>query len=76
MTSRHRYSKDDRINAVVHALLEQNWTAAYGHRHARVRSPDGRITLTVPGSPSDNRAALNWIAQIRRTGVPLPGKRA
>jgi len=56
---------------VVQRLIELGWRLYRGARHQRVESPDGRMTITVPGTPSDHRATRNWISQIRRQGVPV-----
>lgn len=71
MVSR-RYSACDRINRIVKELVNAGWEALRCKGHPRIKSPDGKITLTVPGSPSDHRSALNWISQIRRLGVAIP----
>jgi predicted RNA binding protein YcfA (HicA-like mRNA interferase family) len=60
-----RYSTDEKIDNVVRKLLSTGWLVKSSKRHLRIKSPTGAV-LTVPGSPSCPRAALNWISQIRR----------
>lgn len=59
-------STDPAIVQKVQQLCQSGWTLQRGSKHWRVKSPSGRTTLTIPGTPSDKRAALNWISQIRR----------
>lgn len=58
--------RDERFRAAVKRLLRAGWCASDGAHHVRVRSPCGRLTITVPGSPSDRAAYLNWRSQVRR----------
>lgn len=71
MSKTRRYSTSDRINDIVKDLIKKGWSLIQGSRHARLRSPDGKVTVTVPKTPSDHRAALNWISQCRNSGVPI-----
>jgi hypothetical protein len=74
-----RYSSDDIINGYVKRLLRAGWSVWRGRRHMRVQDPTGRLTLTVPGTASDRRAAQNWFTQVRRAArvasIPLPPMR-
>jgi len=71
MSRPRRFSSCDRINAIVKGLLKQGWCSLKVKGHPRIKSPDGKITITVPISPSDHRVALNWISQLRRSGVEV-----
>lgn len=64
-----RYSASKRINAIVHRMLKAGWSALGRKSHPRIKSPDGKLTLTIPSSPSDWRSELNWISQARNSGV-------
>jgi predicted RNA binding protein YcfA (HicA-like mRNA interferase family) len=70
MARRKHVSTSEVVTKIVRRLVDVGWSLDRGTRHHRMRSPDGKINLTVAGSPSDHRAALNWISQIRRQGVP------
>jgi predicted RNA binding protein YcfA (HicA-like mRNA interferase family) len=72
MAKRNRYSASDKINEIVRALIKAGWELIRHKRHPRLRSPDGKTHLTVPFTPSDHRAELNWISQIRLQGVTVP----
>lgn len=61
-----RYSTDPRIDEIVRRLVLAGWPIEPGSRHYRLATPDKRTRLTVPGSPSDGRAFLNWLAQSKR----------
>jgi len=60
------FSRDKRVQSICEALIAKGFTAWMGGVHPRLRSPDGRVTITVPRTPSDYRAALNWKSQVRR----------
>jgi hypothetical protein len=65
-----RISTDNKINGWAKVFVKLGWEIERASRHARLISPDGRTKLTVPGSPSDSRAAQNWRSQVRRlTGI-------
>lgn len=72
MAKAQRYSTCNIINDIVKRLIRQGWEALKGRGHPRIKSPDGKITITVPKTPSDHRSTMNWISQIRRCGVELP----
>jgi len=72
MAKKDRYSTSERINGIVRALIKAGWELIRHKRHPRLRSPDGKTNLTVPFTPSDHRAEINWISQIRRQGVVVP----
>jgi predicted RNA binding protein YcfA (HicA-like mRNA interferase family) len=66
------YSSCDTINDVARRLVKAGWELVGGTKHRRLRSPDGKLTITVPVRPSDHRATKNWLSQIRRAGVEIP----
>jgi hypothetical protein len=72
MAKKANYSASKRINDVIVALIRAGWEYLGRNKHSRVRSPDGKTTITVPFKMSDHRAELNWISQIRRQGVEVP----
>jgi hypothetical protein len=63
------YSTNKRIDKVAHNLIKMGWLLKRAKRHPRISSPDGKITVTVPSSPSCSRAELNWISQLKHAGV-------
>ena len=68
MSVKH-YSKDRTVDAIVRAAIRKGWHFSHSRRHGRLRSPDGQVTCTIPGTPSDCRALLNFRAQMRRAGA-------
>ncbi|MCK9988771.1 MAG: hypothetical protein AzoDbin1_05243 [Azoarcus sp.] len=65
-----RISTDTKINSWAKVFVKLGWELDRATRHVRLISPDGRTKLTIPGSPSDSRAAQNWRSQVRRiTGI-------
>ncbi len=62
-----RYSKDDHINDEVNRLVsEEGWFVQRGGKHFKLYSPDRKIRHIIPGTPSDGRASLNWLSDLRR----------
>lgn len=65
-----QYSKCKAINDVVIKLLKDGWEVLrLNGGHPRIKSPDGKTTLTVPKTPSDWRTEKNWMSQARRAGA-------
>lgn len=60
-----RYSNDKDINQEVRILIKSGWKVKNGSKHARVISPAGQH-LTIPSTPSDRRAWLNFSRDIRQ----------
>ncbi|MCB1958995.1 MAG: hypothetical protein KDE68_00465 [Rhodocyclaceae bacterium] len=54
-----KYSKDKQIAALVRDLIQNGWHYRTGRRHGKLTCPTGR-TLSVPCTPSDRRAFLNF----------------
>lgn len=62
-----RYSRDATINKTVEELLKSGWVIKSRSRHLRIVEPNLKLTITVPGTPSDRRAVQNWLHQARNT---------
>lgn len=60
-----RYSACKEIDAAVKRLVSEGWSFKWGKKHGRLGPPSGGVILTVPKSPSDWRAALNFQRDIR-----------
>ena len=60
-----RYSNDKNINQEVRMLIKSGWKVKSGSKHAKVISPAGYY-LTVPSTPRDRRAWLNFSRDIRQ----------
>jgi hypothetical protein len=61
-----KYCSCKEINALVTALVRQGWSFCRGGKHGKLRMPSGKRTLTVPTSPSDHRAFLNFRRDVHR----------
>lgn len=68
-----RYSKDDRIEALVREYLGKGWGIKRGAKHWIITAPNGR-SRPIPGTPSDGRSALNLKSQLRRMAAETPQK--
>ncbi len=64
-----RISKNELIAKVVKTLLKEGWIVRSTKRHMKLGHPEKPQVVTVPGTPSDNRAAMNWVHQLRRQGI-------
>jgi hypothetical protein len=60
-----KYSKDKNIDSLVCEMLEKGWQPVKRKRHWQVVSPTG-IKLTIPVTPSDGRAWMNFRGDVRR----------
>ena len=60
-----RYSNDKNINQEIRALIKSGWKIKSGSKHARLISPAGYL-LTIPSTPSDRRAWLNFSREVRQ----------
>jgi hypothetical protein len=54
------------IDDLVKSLIRQGWRFHRGGKHGRLLAPDGKRTLTVPCSPSDRCAFLNFRRDVRK----------
>jgi predicted RNA binding protein YcfA (HicA-like mRNA interferase family) len=70
-----RLHGDGASRSVVDALKAQGWMLTFGGSgHVVARSPTG-ARVTCAATPSDRRARLNWIADLRRAGFIWPPPR-
>ena len=60
-----RISRDSTIEREARRLQKAGWSVVRGSKHVKLRSPANQM-ITAPGSPSDHRAAQNFIHQVRR----------
>jgi hypothetical protein len=60
-----KYSTDKNIDSLVHELLDEGWQPIRRKRHWQIVSPKGK-TQTVPQTPSDPRAYLNFRGDVKR----------
>lgn len=63
-----KYSGCREIDGIVRSLVRSGWTYRRGRKHGRALSPDGRVSVTVPGTPSDWRSSKNFVRDVRRSG--------
>ncbi|RMD00158.1 hypothetical protein EAY64_05390 [Aquitalea palustris] len=61
-----RYSASKEINVLVHQLLRNGWHFRQGGLHGKLYTPNYLSCLTVPSTPSDQRAFLNFRQAVRR----------
>jgi len=55
-----------RLRSLLLELIDEGYSVEHGGKHAVLRSPDGRRVATFPMTPSDHRAGLNTVSNIRR----------
>jgi hypothetical protein len=60
-----KYSNDKDIATLVRSLIRKGWRCHMGGRHGKLTSPDG-LRMTVPCTPSDHRALLNFKRDLRK----------
>lgn len=61
-----KYCACKEIDQLVKGLIRQGWSYRRGGKHGRLSSPNGRATLSVPRTPSDHRAFLNFRRDVRQ----------
>lgn len=61
-----RYSSSKEINVFVRQLVRDGWLFKNGGRHGRLYAPDRVAILSVPCTPSDTRAVVNFKQEVRR----------
>jgi len=54
------------IDNLVKGLIRHGWSFHKASKHGRLRAPSGWPILTVPGTPSDRRAFLNFRPDVRQ----------
>ncbi|TLS17803.1 MAG: hypothetical protein FDZ72_12235 [Betaproteobacteria bacterium] len=70
-----KYCSSKDFDSLIRLLLRQGWSFSRGAKHGKLRPPDGYPVLTVPSSPSDRRALLNFCRDIRHCGYVLASSR-
>lgn len=70
-----KYSNCREINHFVRLLIGEGWIFRWGSKHGRIRSPDGRSSVTVPTTPGDWRSARNFLRDVRKSGGKSPAFR-
>lgn len=59
-----RFSKEPRINDFVIKKIKVGWSYRKGKKHNILISPNNR-KIPIPSTPSDHRAYLNFIKNVR-----------
>ncbi|MRR51461.1 MAG: hypothetical protein EG825_11195 [Rhodocyclaceae bacterium] len=67
-----KYCTAKEIDCLVKQLIRQGWSFQKGRKHGRLSAPTGQPTLTVPCSPSDRRAFLNFRRDVRHSFRQAP----
>lgn len=60
-----KFSSSKGVNKIVKQLIREGWQYWRGSKHGRLGHPSGHPVLTIPGSPSDHRAARNFIRDLK-----------
>jgi hypothetical protein len=66
-----RYSTSKEINALVRQLIRNGWQFRWGGQHGKLYAPNRVAYLSVPSTPSDRRAFLNFRQDVRRILAPV-----
>ena len=61
-----KYSSDKELNKLIRKLVASGWVYIRRRKHGLLRSPDKCFQTTVPGSPSDYRAFINFKKDVSR----------
>jgi hypothetical protein len=61
-----KYSSRKDIDATIRRLIREGWRYERGKKHGKLFQPMGNAQVTVPGSPSDWRAIMNFRRDIRK----------
>jgi hypothetical protein len=61
-----KYCGCKEIDVLVRKMVRDGWTYSRGGKHGKLRDRFSRVFLTVPVSPSDYRAVLNFKRDLRR----------
>lgn len=61
-----RYSTSKEINTLVRKLVREGWQFRRGGQHGKLCSPSRAACLSVPSTPSDRRAFLNFRQDVRQ----------
>lgn len=67
-----KYSRSKEIHELVKRLLKEfGFIIKSKNNHLKIYNEEKKVTLTVPQSPSDGRAVLNFTADVRRAGFAI-----
>ncbi len=66
-----RYSASKEINTLVRQLVRNKWQFQQGGQHGKLYAPNRAACLSVPSTPSDRRAFLNFRQDVRRAQSQL-----
>lgn len=61
-----RYSASKEIDVLVRQLVCHGWQFQRGGQHGKLYAPNRMACLSVPSTPSDRRAFLNFRHDMRR----------
>lgn len=61
-----KYSKDKNIDKIVRELVAEGWSSTRKKGHWQLKPPNSDRIQTVPLTPSDGRAYLNFRSDIKR----------
>ena len=61
-----KYSRDKNIDKIVRELLVEGWSSTRKKGHWQLKPPMSDKIQTVPLTPSDGRAYLNFKSDIKR----------
>ena len=61
-----KYSKDKNIDKIVRELVAEGWSSTRKKGHWQLKPPNSDRIQTVPLTPSDGRAFLNFRSDIKR----------
>lgn len=61
-----RYRASKEINTLVRQLVRNGWRFQRGGQHGKPYAPHSAECLSVPSTPSDRRAFLNFRQDVRR----------
>lgn len=59
------FSRNRDVDRMVKDLLCRGWVSVKKSKHWQVQSPLGSV-LTIPSTPSDGRAAMNFRCDVKR----------
>ena len=60
-----KYSKDKNIDKIVRELIVEGWSSTRKKGHWQLKPPNSDRIQTVPLTPSDGRAYLNFRSDIK-----------
>lgn len=61
-----KYSSDKELNKLIRKLVAEGWVYVRKRKHGMLKSRASNTKTTVPGSPSDRRAFMNFKQDIQR----------